>query len=56
MAQHLEQHRKDFSTRRGLMKVLSQRKQMMLYLQRTDRALYDKVIATLGIRGLKQSI
>ena len=30
---HLEQHKKDFSTRRGLLAILAQRKQMLLYLQ-----------------------
>ncbi len=30
---HLEQHKKDYATRRGLLQILSQRKQMMLYLQ-----------------------
>ena len=50
---HLQQHRKDFSTRRGLMKILSQRKQLMLYLQRTDRQKYEEVIAALNIRALK---
>jgi small subunit ribosomal protein S15 len=29
---HLQQHRKDYSTRRGLMAVLSQRKQLLTYL------------------------
>lgn len=30
---HLEQHKKDYSTRRGLLSILSQRKQMLLYLE-----------------------
>eukprot|EP00887_Chlorella_sp_A99_P001861 scaffold19.g1861.t1 len=30
---HLQQHRKDYSTRRGLMRILSQRKQLLIYLQ-----------------------
>jgi small subunit ribosomal protein S15 len=34
---HLGQHKKDFSCRRGLEIVLSQRKKLMAYLQRTDR-------------------
>jgi len=51
---HLEQHKKDYSTRRGLLSILSQRKQMLLYLQRTDRAKYEQMLAELNIRPLKK--
>lgn len=37
LTEHLQQHRKDFSTRRGLMRILSQRKQLLLYLQASRR-------------------
>ncbi|PSC74989.1 30S ribosomal S15 [Micractinium conductrix] len=50
---HLEQHKKDFSTRRGLLAILAQRKQMLLYLQRTNRAKYDSILGELNIRPLK---
>ena len=50
---HLQTHKKDFSTRRGLMAILSQRKQMLLYLQRTDRATYDRCLNELTIRAPK---
>lgn len=53
LTSHLQAHKKDFSTRRGLMAILSQRKQMLLYLQRTDRATYDKCLADLNIRAPK---
>ena len=33
LTEHLAEHKKDYSTRRGLLAVLSQRKQMLLYLQ-----------------------
>ena len=33
LTRHLAEHKKDYSTRRGLLAILSQRKQMMLYLQ-----------------------
>lgn len=33
LTEHLAEHKKDFSTRRGLLTVLSKRKQMLLYLQ-----------------------
>jgi small subunit ribosomal protein S15 len=37
LSTHLAQHKKDFSCRRGLEIVLSQRKKLMAYLQRTDK-------------------
>lgn len=53
LTSHLQKHTKDYSTRRGLMAILSQRKQLMLYLQRTNRAEYDRICAELRIRPLK---
>ena len=53
---HLRKHTKDYSTRRGLMSILSQRKQLMIYLQRTDRASYDRICAELNIRPLKNEV
>lgn len=53
---HLQKHTKDYSTRRGLMAILSQRKQLMLYLQRTNRAAYDNICAELKIRPLKNEV
>ena len=50
---HLQKHKKDYSTRRGLMAILAQRKQMLLYLQRTDRPGYERALAELSIRPLK---
>jgi hypothetical protein len=37
LTEHLAEHKKDYSSRRGLLAVLSQRKQMMLYLQVRER-------------------
>ena len=34
---HLKEHRKDYSTTRGLMKLLSRRKSLMEYLKKHDR-------------------
>ena len=51
LQEHLEKHKKDFSTHRGLMQKVQDRKTHLLYLKRTstpDR--YNDVIARLGIR------
>lgn len=53
LTSHLQTHAKDYATRRGLMSILSQRKQLLLYLQRTNRQRYDEVCVELGIRPLK---
>ncbi|KAK9828650.1 hypothetical protein WJX72_001317 [[Myrmecia] bisecta] len=53
LTSHLQQHRKDYATTRGLMKVLATRKRLMLYLQRHDRQKYDELIKKLNIRPLK---
>ncbi|KIY96323.1 30S ribosomal protein S15 [Monoraphidium neglectum] len=49
---HMKANRKDFSSKRGLEAVLSQRKRLLRYLYRTDRAAYDKLIGELGIRSV----
>jgi len=54
LTSHLQQHKKDFATRRGLMQILSQRKQLLLYLQRTDKSRYEHCLAELNIRQLKK--
>lgn len=53
---HLKIHKKDYSTRRGLMTVLSKRKQLLIYLRNKDRAAYERCLAELGIRQLKVEV
>ena len=47
---HFEQHLKDYSSRRGLMKWVGQRRKLLDYLYREDAARYKKLIETLGLR------
>lgn len=47
---HLEKFKKDFSTKRGLLTLVSQRKGLLVYLQREDEAAYKDVIKRLGLR------
>lgn len=47
---HLKSFSKDFSSQRGLMKLVNTRKTLLLYLQREDEAKYKDVIKRLGIR------
>ena len=47
---HLQQNKKDFSTHRGLMKMVGQRKRLLNYLQKHNLTGYRQLIEKLGIR------
>jgi len=51
LTEHLKLHKKDHHTRRGLLKLVGQRRRMLNYLKKTDIERYRAVIAQLGIRG-----
>lgn len=51
LTSHLKKNKKDFHSRRGLLKMVSKRKKLMTYLQRTDEKAYKKLIKKLGIKG-----
>ena len=50
LTEHMRVHTKDFSSRRGLLKLVSQRADLLKYLRQTDRASYLAVIGKLGLR------
>ncbi len=47
---HFDTHKKDHSSRRGLLKMVSRRNQLLKYLTREDRTRYQQVIGRLGLR------
>jgi small subunit ribosomal protein S15 len=47
---HFQTHKKDNHSRRGLLKLVSQRRQILDYLHRTDDGRYKELIERLGIR------
>lgn len=51
LTEHLKIHKKDHHTRRGLLKLVGQRRRLMNYLKKTDIERYRELIAKLGIRG-----
>lgn len=51
LTEHLKIHKKDHHTRRGLLKLVGQRRRLTNYLKKTDIERYRAVIAKLGIRG-----
>jgi small subunit ribosomal protein S15 len=50
LTEHFKAHVKDNHSRRGLLKMVQQRRQLLDYLKRTDEARYKSVIEKLGIR------
>ena len=50
LTEHFKSHVKDNHSRRGLLKLVSQRRQLLDYLRRADEARYKTLIEKLGIR------
>lgn len=50
LTRHLEQNRKDFSSKRGLLKLVGMRRRLLRYLERVDYAQYKNLIEKLGLR------
>jgi small subunit ribosomal protein S15 len=50
LREHFDAHKKDHSSRRGLLKLVSRRNQLLKYLTNVDRARYLAIIAKLGLR------
>lgn len=50
LTKHLQQHPKDFSTRRGLVALVNKRRRLLNYLFREDEQRYASIISSLGVR------
>jgi small subunit ribosomal protein S15 len=50
LTEHLRTHKKDHSSRRGLLKMVGKRNALLKYLTRTDRTRYLQIIQRLGLR------
>ncbi|TFZ39812.1 30S ribosomal protein S15 [Soehngenia longivitae] len=48
---HLQTHKKDHHSRRGLLKMVGQRRGLLRYLENKDIERYRSLIEKLGIRG-----
>lgn len=51
LTEHLRLHRKDFHSRRGLMKMVGQRRRLLNYLKAKDNRRFNEVVDRLGIRA-----
>lgn len=50
LTEHLKVHKKDHHSRRGLLKMVGHRRNLLAYLQKTDIERYRSIIAKLGLR------
>ncbi|MGH7670708.1 MAG: 30S ribosomal protein S15 [Gemmatimonadaceae bacterium] len=50
LTEHFRTHQKDHHSRRGLLKMVGQRKRLMSYLRRTDVESYRQLVQDLGLR------
>ena len=50
LTSHFSTHAKDHHSRRGLLKLVNQRRKLLSYLKRTDDARYKTLIERLGLR------
>ena len=50
LTEHLKTHKKDFHSRRGLLKMVGQRRNLLGYLKKTDINRYRALIERLGLR------
>ena len=50
LAEHFKMHKKDFHSRRGLLKMVGRRRGLQNYLKKTDIERYRKICAELGLR------
>ena len=50
LTEHLKEHPKDHHSRRGLLKMVGHRRNLLSYLQKVDIERYRAIIARLGIR------
>ncbi|HHV78919.1 MAG TPA: 30S ribosomal protein S15 [Firmicutes bacterium] len=50
LTEHLKNHKKDFHSRRGLLKMVGHRRALLQYLERTDVERYRQLLDKLGLR------
>ena len=50
LTEHLKTHKKDESSRRGLLKMVSKRRRLLDYLAKKNKESYDALVKKLGLR------
>jgi len=49
LAKHLKKHKKDFHSRKGLLKMVANRRKLLKYLEKIDPKRYQALVKKLGI-------
>ena len=50
LTEHFQSHKKDNHSRTGLMRMINQRRSLLVYIKKTNKESYDSLINKLGIR------
>lgn len=50
LTEHLKEHKKDHHSRRGLLKMVGHRRNLLAYLQKKDIERYRAIVSKLGLR------
>ena len=50
LTEHLKIHKKDFGSRRGLLSMVGQRRNLLQYIKKSNEASYQELIKKLGLR------
>lgn len=50
LTEHFKVHKKDHHSRRGLLKLVAQRRKLLNYLKKIDKGRYNKILETLNLR------
>jgi len=53
LTKHLKTHKKDFSSRRGLLKKVAERRRLLNYLRREDEKAHDELVKDLKLKVAK---
>lgn len=51
LSTHLKSNKQDYSSQRGLLKLIGRRKRLLAYIQKQSQERYKALISRLGIRG-----
>ena len=50
---HLQEHKKDFSSRRGLLKKVGERRRLLKYLTKENKKVYEELIVKLKLKDIR---
>ena len=54
LTEHLKQHKKDFSSRRGLLRKVSERRRLLRYLEKENLTSFEELVARLKLKIAKR--